>query len=295
VPELTRLGVAQSWHMYKPSPLTQYKQSSIEGSDRWPVPTWPLLPPANVFLVGNSHKDFQAPLVLRGDFPAGAEVQITVDRVSRGADLSVRADGKLVLQKQFTPGPGTGEWKSSTFRPRSNDYEATYDRPYSAALASAARELTFELTAGDWLAFSEIRVRPLAGSELSLRPSSSEFGVRQTTYVFDASGTARSTTGRPLDKEDLWRTEIAPWKDLATSGVGVHVGEFGAYNETPHDVVLRWMADVLELFRRADFGWALWNLRGKHGPVDSERRDVRYEDYKGHKLDRAMLELLKAG
>ena len=37
----------------------------------------------------------------------------------------------------------------------------------------------------------------------------------------------------------------------------------------------------------------MWNLRGEIGVLDSERTDVQYEDYKGHKLDRKMLELLK--
>jgi endoglucanase len=37
----------------------------------------------------------------------------------------------------------------------------------------------------------------------------------------------------------------------------------------------------------------MWNLRGSFGVMDSERQDVQYEDFKGHKLDRKMLELLK--
>ena len=32
---------------------------------------------------------------------------------------------------------------------------------------------------------------------------------------------------------------------------------------------------------------------GSFGVLDSGRRDVKYENYKGHKLDRKMLELLK--
>jgi len=34
-------------------------------------------------------------------------------------------------------------------------------------------------------------------------------------------------------------------------------------------------------------------LKGSFGVLNSERTDVKYEDYKGHKLDRKMLELLK--
>jgi endoglucanase len=37
----------------------------------------------------------------------------------------------------------------------------------------------------------------------------------------------------------------------------------------------------------------LWNLRGGFGVLDSDRKDVPYEDYHGHKLDRKMLQLLQ--
>ncbi len=96
------------------------------------------------------------------------------------------------------------------------------------------------------------------------------------------------------DKGTLRRRCIEPWKRLERMGVGVMVGEFGAYNRTPHDVVLRWMRDFLELWREAGWGWALWNFVGPFGILDSGRPDVRYENFRGHKLDRAMLELLQA-
>jgi hypothetical protein len=38
----------------------------------------------------------------------------------------------------------------------------------------------------------------------------------------------------------------------------------------------------------------LWNFRGSFGVLDSGRADVQYEDWRGHKLDRAMLRLLQA-
>ena len=47
------------------------------------------------------------------------------------------------------------------------------------------------------------------------------------------------------------------------------------------------------MLKERDWGWALWNLRGTFGPLDSGRSDVEYEDMNGHKLDRKMLELLK--
>jgi endoglucanase len=95
------------------------------------------------------------------------------------------------------------------------------------------------------------------------------------------------------DRETLRREQIAPWKKLAARGVGVHVGEWGAYNKTPHDVLLRWAADLLALWREAGWGWALWNFRGPFGILDSDRSDVQYETFRGHKLDRKFLELLQ--
>jgi endoglucanase len=37
----------------------------------------------------------------------------------------------------------------------------------------------------------------------------------------------------------------------------------------------------------------MWNFRGSIGVLDSERADVHYEDFEGHKLDRQLLDLLQ--
>lgn len=100
---------------------------------------------------------------------------------------------------------------------------------------------------------------------------------------------------RTIDKESLRRERIAPWQELERKGVGVHVGEWGAHNLTPHDVALAWMRDQLALWKEAGWGWALWNLRGSFGVLDSNRSDVKYEEFQGHKLDREMLKVLQAG
>jgi endoglucanase len=99
--------------------------------------------------------------------------------------------------------------------------------------------------------------------------------------------------GGRRDKDRLRRETIEPWQALARKGVGIHVGEWGAHHFTPHAVVLAWMRDRLDLWREAGWGWALWNLRGSFGILDSGRRDVAYEEFQGHKLDRQMLELLR--
>ena len=95
------------------------------------------------------------------------------------------------------------------------------------------------------------------------------------------------------DRERLKRERIAPWKKLESQGSGVHVGEWGVYNKTPHSVTLKWMEDVLSIWKEAGWGWSLWNFRGSFGPLDSGRSDVQYEPFRGHRLDRRMLELLR--
>lgn len=101
--------------------------------------------------------------------------------------------------------------------------------------------------------------------------------------------------GEVWDKERLRREQIVPWQDLEQKGVGVHVGEWGAFNHTPHPVVMAWMRDCLDLWNSAGWGWALWNLRGSFGVVDSQRADTKYDAFHGHQLDREMLEVLRGG
>jgi endoglucanase len=102
-------------------------------------------------------------------------------------------------------------------------------------------------------------------------------------------------SGARWDRERLRWELITKWKPLTDLGVPVHVGEWGCFNRTPHAAALGWMTDLLYLWREAGWGWSMWNLRGSFGVVDSERADVAYEDFHGHKLDRRMLELLLAG
>lgn len=85
----------------------------------------------------------------------------------------------------------------------------------------------------------------------------------------------------------------APWADLARRGVGVHCGECGCFNRTPHPVFLSWFEDVLTILERYNIGFALWNFGGTFGVLDSGRADVAYEDWYGRKLDRKLLALMQ--
>ncbi|MFN8255552.1 MAG: cellulase family glycosylhydrolase [Bacteroidales bacterium] len=96
--------------------------------------------------------------------------------------------------------------------------------------------------------------------------------------------------GKYFSKQNL-EDFYKPWLELADKGVGVHCGECGCWRNTPHHVFLSWFGDILEILNRGKIGFALWNFRGDFGILDSGRKDVQYEDWNGHKLDRKLLEL----
>ena len=84
-----------------------------------------------------------------------------------------------------------------------------------------------------------------------------------------------------------------PWIELMKQGVGVHCGECGCYNKTPHPVFLAWFEDVLDILTSHGIGYALWEFSGTFGVLNSGRKDVAYEDWHGQKLDRKLLALMQ--
>lgn len=98
--------------------------------------------------------------------------------------------------------------------------------------------------------------------------------------------------GKKFNRESL-EEFYRPWIDLVKQGVGVHCGECGCFNQTPHEVFLAWFNDQLDTLTSNGIGWGLWNFRGTFGLLDSGRTDVAYEEWYGHKLDRKLLNLLQ--
>ena len=61
----------------------------------------------------------------------------------------------------------------------------------------------------------------------------------------------------------------------------------------PHATYLAWLEDTLMMCKRHGWGWALWNLDGTFGILDTPRTDCEFEDFHGHKLDRKALDILR--
>ena len=93
--------------------------------------------------------------------------------------------------------------------------------------------------------------------------------------------------------EWLERNCASAWRPAIDDGTFLFVGEFGCYQPTvPHASYLAWLEDVLKMCAKHGWGWALWNLDGKFGIMDTQRTDCDLEDFRGHKLDRKALNLL---
>jgi len=289
VPELIPFGIAQSTRGYEPMEVSHYQASWIPGSDKLPVPVWPIPKRISGFLYGPEKQEFQGPLTLEVQCPQATPFSLHVNHVSHEAGIVVKADGVTVFQHLLKPGPGAGEWKQAAAN-RWGTYDGDYDRDFTAGIPAGTREIEVSLDQGDWLTFSSIGLNGAV-----IKTAANKWGQKQEAFIVDGQGARAVNAGYACSKETLWEDRIKLWLELEAKGVGVHVGEWGAYNHTPHDVALAWMRDCLENWRKAGFGWSLWNLRGGFGILDSERADVAYEDFQGHKLDRAMLELLRAG
>ncbi len=295
VSKLVYLKVAQATRGYFPMNLSHYKASWIQGADRCSVPVWPMAQ-VNSYLYGPWKMELQTPLVIEGDFKKDTLLRIRVDTVSTLSRLLIKEGSRVFLDKTFKCGSGDGEWKKSVYCPGLKSYQNIYDKDYYARIPAGTGRVEIENVEGDWLTFSEIGLknRDGSGTEKLLEPLA-RWGDKQVTAQFDPRNSAAPfQTTVMIDREYMWNESILPWKNLELLGSGIIVGEWGAYNRAPHTVTLAWMKDCLANWKKAGWGWALWNFRGAFGVLDSDRKDVNYEDFEGHKLDRKMLDLLKA-
>jgi len=82
------------------------------------------------------------------------------------------------------------------------------------------------------------------------------------------------------------------WRIVEAMGVKIHMGEFGCYNKTPNDIAVRWLTDLMSVWKEFGWGYAMWNLKGPFGIIDHGRKGARYEKIKGFNVDRDLLDLM---
>jgi aryl-phospho-beta-D-glucosidase BglC (GH1 family) len=292
---LTSLGIAQATRGYQPFTLTHYKASWVAGADQWSEPMWPEPLGCSGYLYGPTKKDMQSPIIIDANIPGPFTFHVRVGTVSSSSRLQVSVDGvsRSAWYQDFQPGPGEGPWKQVVYVPQWNIYQNIYDQEFAIRFLLCRREIRLNNIAGDWLTITEIGLELADGRTFSMRVNPRWGDVNRVVRFEPSNPAGAFQSDTAMDRQWLWDNYVAPWVQLKESGVGVVVGEWGAYNQTPHDVTLRWMEDCLKNFQQAGLGWALWNFRGSLGVMDSDRADVQYEDFHGHKLDRKILDLLQ--
>ncbi len=305
--ELLELKTAQATRGYMPMEISHYHASWVGDSlkNMKELPAWPLIG-ANgmLFAPGKQGINKNSQKSIRFTLPGNCgkiNFKMTVGIVSNRLDLTAVAldenekEISILMKKEFISGPGDGEWSKVNYKKEWNCYQNYFGREYQIEIPANAKFFELRAGKGDWMAFEKFSLQSeKAQKEISV-PATARWDEPSLTmnYLVDDAGNARLTGGSCQDKKWHYDNYILPWKKWQESGGGMMVGEFGAYKYTPHEVVLAWMEDLLSNWKEAGWGWALWNFRGEIGCIDSNRADVVYEDFHGHKIDRKMVELLQ--
>jgi aryl-phospho-beta-D-glucosidase BglC (GH1 family) len=297
---IKELGIAQATRGYTPFSITHYKADWVEGSGNLPLPKWPvlLLPK---YLYGLNKNDVPRSVFrIEHDFDTAYNLDVNVGTVSQEARLIVKADGVIIYDRLFKSKAGRGEWTQAVYNREWNIYQNIFNKDYRIDIPAGVKIITLEITDGDWMTVNNLKFSPVgktSASEtaktFSVTPNVTDWGAVIPSVIITVDGQIIIDNGNIQNREWLKNIYIKPWDELIKKGGGAMVGEWGAHNRTPHDVVLRWMEDNLINFKEAGMGWALWNLNGSFGILNSGRDDVKYENYNGYKLDRKMLNLLQ--
>ncbi|MEI7910516.1 MAG: cellulase family glycosylhydrolase [Verrucomicrobiota bacterium] len=294
VPELIPLKVAMMTRGYSPFQLTHYKASWAQGSGASPVPCWPDVGGTGGTLISPAKGALSRPLQISGSLAAGSTVRLVATTLSSRAVLTVSdTTGEELWRKELSAGPDKGPWRKNALDPRWNCWQAEGEVEFSITLAHPVKGLTLRVVDGDWLTLNLLGIRAAGGAAEAVARLTPSWDQVPETLSYNAADPANPLLGVPHGRDWLRAQTLPPWQAFAAAGGGVMVGEWGAYQFTPHPVVLRWAEDCLHNWQDVGWGWALWNFRGSFGILDSGRKDVTYEAFEGHQLDRKYLELLQ--
>jgi len=280
-------NVIQSIHVYDPMGLTHYKAEWVTGSETWPLPVWPMAD-ISQYIFGPVQSQYQSPLVLEGTFLKDSEIIINVKQVSNRSVLQIKLNDTQILNKEFICGPTLGEDWTEIVNTQWG-YQNISGKDYSAILPSDGTRLTFSNTAGDWMSFNRITIRSGSG-EIVIIPAKTQWGIKQDLYKITADGKLTDSDGNLLLPFSDFRNNL----ELARSeNITVMIQEFGVYNKTPYDVTIDYFEDVVSTFRQSNIGFAMWNMIGTMGIINSGRPDCDYEEYRGKQIDRKMTNIMQ--
>jgi aryl-phospho-beta-D-glucosidase BglC (GH1 family) len=281
-------NIIQAIHVYDPFTLTHYKAEWVNGSDTWPLPVWPMTD-ISQYLYGLWKSDLHSSLVLEGTFKKDSVITINVQQVSIQSTLQIKLDDTEILSKGFLCGPDPGEDWTQIISTQWG-YQNISGKDYSVTLPSDGTRLTITNTDGDWMTFNKLIIR--SGAEkISIIPANTTWGSMQKTYKLTTDGNITDVDGNPVI---ALGSLINTLEEAKAQNIPVMIQEFGVYNKTPHDVTVAYLADALSVFNKNHIGYAMWNLIGTMGIINSERTDMTYEQYRGKLLDRQLTTLMQS-
>ena len=232
-------------------------------------PHWPLLPVYAPIFGDRRPEALRGPIVIR----RVPDSLLTVRRmmVNRQGELYVRADGREIFRKFFRPKPEAG-WTNVVAR-TNGEWAGNPVREVNVRVPCCDR-LEIGMLRGDWIGFAGIELA--AGGARAEISAMTDFtraqeprrevwfaGFGENAFAADDKGTVYSGHDYLADRT------FCHWDKVIESGQMVTVGEFGFFNQTPHQIGLAWMEDNLREWKNRGIGWALWNFRGGFGILDS--------------------------
>lgn len=102
-------------------------------------------------LFSDSKKNIKRPLRFHVTYPSRGKLIFRVASVSSNAVLHIRVDGEEVYQKEFTTGPGEGEWQETKFYEQWGIWQSRYDKDYEVIIPAGEHVIEFENTGADWI------------------------------------------------------------------------------------------------------------------------------------------------
>ncbi|HAM09905.1 MAG: hypothetical protein A2X05_09400 [Bacteroidetes bacterium GWE2_41_25] len=283
-----RQNIIQAIHVYDPMTVTHYKAEWVNGADSWPLPVWPVTD-INMYLYGPWQSNYHSSLILEGSFPKDMEVVMNVKQVSVKSTLDIKLDNSSVYTKNFVCGPDPGEDWTQIINTQWG-YQNISGKDYSAVLPSSGTKLTFSNTAGDWISFNMITLRT-PDDTIGIIPGNTGWGIKQSSYKITAEGRITDLDGNPVvPLGEL----VKKLKSAKSQNIPVMIQEFGVYNKTPHKVAVDYLTDVVKVFNDNNIGYAMWNMIGTFGIINSNRTDCSYESYRGKSLDRQITTIIQS-
>jgi aryl-phospho-beta-D-glucosidase BglC (GH1 family) len=280
-------NIIQAIHVYDPMTLTHYKAEWVQGSDSWPVPVWPMTD-ISQYLFGPGKNEYYSSLVLEGSFKKDSVITINVQQVSIQSTLQIKLDDVEIYRRDFLCGPDPGDDWTRIISTQWG-YQNISGKDYSVTLPSDGSRLTITNTDGDWMSFNRLTISSASGKVVII-PANTSWGSMQGTYKITAAGEITDADGNPVIALGSLTATLASAK---TENIPVMIQEFAVYNKTPHDVTADYLTDVVSIFNLNHTGYAMWNLIGTMGIINSERTDMTYEPYRGKQLDRQLTSIMQ--